>query len=314
MYSTIKFIVFLLLAAGMGSFCFAQQADSITIKDTTKSIDSVSITDTISIKKVDKDSLARADSLALMQSKFEHFQYGDVISIANKLLLGKAPFTRKDLLDIYTQKGISHYSLSEDDAAKKSFIEILRIDSSYTLDSTKVSPKIIAFFKQVKNDYISQEAEIESRTVVRFDTIYVPKVKYDYEHENRLKNALFRSIIIPGLGQIYKEEYFKGVVLTVLSSASLIASIYYIADTNVKEKAYLVETNTGLIGSKYDDYNSAYKKRNISMISFGVLWIYSQIDLLFLSEDIKGGNNIIQNSSLNYDQLKGLTLNISYPF
>ena len=314
MYTTVKFIVVLLLTAGAVSFCFAQQGDSVAAKDTTSKIDSVSVPDTMTVKKIDKDSVVRADSLALMETKFDHFQYGDVISMANKLLLGITPFSKEDLLDIYTKKGISHYSLSEDDAARKSFIEILRIDSSYSLDSSKVSPKIITFFKQVKNDYLKQEAEIESRTVVRFDTVYVPKVAYDYEHESRLKNALVRSIIIPGLGQMYKEEYFKGVVLTVLSSVSLISSIYYIADTNTKEKAYLVETNSNLIESKYNEYNSAYKKRNISVISFGILWLYSQIDLLFLSDDTKEGNDIIQNSSLNYNQFKGLTLSISYPF
>lgn len=133
-------------------------------------------------------------------------------------------------------KGISHYSLSEDDAAKKSLIEILRIDTSFSLDSTKISPKIIAFFKQVQNDYIQQQKDIEARTVVRIDTVYVPKVEYDFEHESRLKGAIARSLIIPGLGQLYNQDNFKGIVLTLFSSTALISSIYYIIDSNKKKK------------------------------------------------------------------------------
>jgi TM2 domain-containing membrane protein YozV len=314
MISTPKVVIIILLAAGIFSFCFSQQEDSIAVKDSSVFADSSSSSDSVVTTKVNKDSAAALDSLLLMQKKFEQFKYGDVISIANKLLLRKTPFIKKEILEIYKMKGISHYSLSEDDAAKKSFIEILRADSSYTLDSTKVSPKIISFFRQVKNDYIQQQKEIESRTVVRIDTIYVPKIEYDYEHEAKLKGAVARSLIIPGLGQLYRGEYVKGVILTVLSSASIISSLYYIIDSNKKEKAYLVETNSDLIESKYSEYNSSYKKRNISLISFGILWLYSQIDILFLADHETSGNNFIKSSSLHYDELKGLTLNFKYSF
>lgn len=307
-------IILILTVAGIFSACFAQQKDSVVARDSSAVSDSTFIPDTTIVKHVNKDSVEVQDSLSLLQKKFDLFKYGDVITIANKLLLKKAPFTKKEIIDIYKMKGISHYSLSEDDAAKKSLIEILRIDTSFSLDSTKISPKIIAFFKQVQNDYIQQQKDIEARTVVRIDTVYVPKVEYDFEHESRLKGAIARSLIIPGLGQLYNQDNFKGIVLTLFSSTALISSIYYIIDSNKKEKAYLVETNKNLIESKYSDYNSSYKKRNISLISFGILWIYSQVDLLFLSHDENKNNTILKSSSIKVDELRGLTLNINYTF
>lgn len=324
MHTTLK-AIFFFLVTGILIFSTAQQSDSVIVKDNSFMSDSViskessmvkdtSFTkDTVFSKPVNKDSLSAQDSLSSMKRKFDQFKYVDVIAMANKLLLMKAPFSKEDILDIYKLKGISHYSLSEDDAAKKSFIEILRIDTAYTLDSTKISPKIISFYSQVKQNYIQQQKEIEANTVVRIDTVYIPKVEYDVEHENNLKGAIGRSLIIPGWGQLYLESSFKSILLTVLGSASLASTVYYFIKTEDKEQAYLVETDPKMIESRYNEYNNSYMKRNISLITFGVLWVYSQLDLLFLTDD-ETVNTVLQNSALNYDDLRGLTLNITYSF
>lgn len=317
MHTTVKAFLFIIVVVGLFFTGRAQEKDSTVYKDSilvpVLTSDSTLASDSLKIKAVNQDSLNTQDSLALMRKKFDQFKYGDVISIANKLLLKKAPLSREAILNIYRLKGISHYSLSEDDAAKKSFIEILRTDTSYTLDSNKVSPKIISFFKQVKANYIQQQKDIEARTVVRIDTVFIPKVEYDMEHEHRLKNAIARSLIIPGFGQLYLDVNFKSVLLTTLGTASLAASIYYFIQTEKKEKAYLIETDPKMIESSYAEYNDAYRYRNISLISFGVVWLYSQLDLLFFSDN-NSEHNMINSSSLNYNEIRGLTLNLKYSF
>ncbi len=318
MRTTVKAFLFYIVVAGFFFPVWAQENDSSAISNDSLVVpvsvpDSSFSSDTLKIKAVNQDSLNVQDSLALMARQFDQFKYGDVISIANKLLLKKTPLTRNEVLNIYKLKGISHYSLSEDDAAKKSFIEILRIDTSYSLDSTKISPKIISFYKEVKANYIQQQKDVEARTVVRIDTVFIPKVEYDVLHENRMKNAIARSLIIPGLGQLYLDVNFKSVFLTILGSASLAASIYYFIQSGEKEKAYLIEADPKMIESRYVDYNDAYKYRNISLISFGVVWFYSQLDLLFFSDE-NTDNEILSNSSLTFNQFRGLTLNFKYSF
>ncbi len=317
MRTTVKVFLFLLAAAGLFFTGWAQVDDSSAVKDSLVvpglAADSVFVSDTLKVQVVNQDSVNVQDSLALMKKRFDLFKYGDVISIANKLLLKRAPLRRDVILDIYKLKGISHYSLSEDDAAKKSFIEIFRIDTSYQLDSTKISPKIISFYTQVREDYIQQQKEIEARTVVRIDTVYVPKVEFDVQQESRFKNAITRSLIVPGLGHLYLDVNFKNVFLTFLGSASLVASVYFWIESDNKEKAYLIETDPKMIDSRYADYNDVYKNRNISLISFGIVWLYSQLDLLFFSET-NSGNEILSNSSVNYNDLMGLTLNFKYSF
>jgi len=307
MYFSVKALIIFIAVSGSLFLNFAQQNNPGVQRD------SVLVPDSAKFLQAFNDSLAAQDSLSIMKKKFEQFKYGDVISIANKLLLKKAPFKRADIIDIYKLKGISHYSLSEDDAARKSFIEILRMDTSYTFDSTKISPKIISFYNQVKQNYIQQQKEIEARTVVRIDTVYVPQTRYDTEHERRLKNAVARSLIIPGLGQWYLETNFKNILFTVLGTASLASSIYYFLKTDEDQKAYLIETNPDQIQSKYNEYNDSFKRRNISLITFGVLWVYSQLDLLFFNDDASN-QTILKNSSLNYNERRGLTLNFKYSF
>ncbi len=307
MHFSVKALFIFIAVSGSFIFSSAQQYNSGIPGD------SVVVIDSEKFLQAFKDSLAAHDSLSIMKKKFDQFKYGDVISIANKLLLKKAPFNRADIINIYMLKGISHYSLSEDDAARKSFIEILRIDTSYTFDSTKISPKIISFYNQVKQNYIQQQKDIEARTVVRIDTVYVPQTRYDTEYERKLKNAVARSLIIPGLGQWYLKTNFKNIVFTVLGTASLASTIYYFLKTETDEKAYLIETNPDEIQSKYNEYNNSFKGRNISLITFGVLWVYSQLDLLFFN-DYKSNQTIIKNSSLNYNERRGLTLNFKYSF
>lgn len=330
MHTISKVIVVILFASAILISGIAQTKDSVFVRDSsavsdstlipdsviTKKVrvDSTFLPDSINTKKIRTDSTVITDSLLFMQKKFEQFKYGDVISMAKRVLMRKYPFTKKELLDIYNMVGIAHYSLSEDDAAKKSFIEILRVDSSYQFDSTKVSPKIISFFKQVKNDYMEQQRQIEARTVVRIDTVFIPRTEYDFEQLSTVKGAFARSLIVPGWGHLYEEKYIKGTILTVLSSAALISSVYYIVDTNEKEKNYLVETNPSLIESKYQDYNSSFKKRNISLIAYGVIWLYSQFDLLILSDSETPGNNILKNTSMFYDDFNGLIFNLKYFF
>jgi hypothetical protein len=319
MRSTVNFSFILILVVCLGYFSFAQQKDSVQVEpkitlDTLNTQNYPDSTDSSNVKAVNKDSVYALDSLSLMKKRFDSFKYGDVISIANRMLLKKGIFKTDQILNIYKMKGISHYSLSEDDAAKKSFIEILRVDTTYKLDTTKISPKIIAFYKQVKQDYIQQQKEIEARTVVRIDTVLVPKVEFDYEHENKLKEMIVKSIVLPGWGHIDKGENFKGIVLMVLSSAAIISSVYYIIDVEKTEKAYLVETDVNLIESKYRDYNASYKMRNFSLISFGILWVYAQLDLLFNSGNQQLSQSPLKNTGLKYQNTRGLTLYYNFSF
>ena len=100
-----------------------------------------------------------------------------------------------------------------------------------------------------------------------------------------MTNALGRSILFPGMGHLYLSNNAKGWILTSLNTAALGSMLYFIFDSRNKELDYLEQTEPALINEKYDKYNTSYKIRNTLIITYAVIWIYSQIDLLFFSDD-----------------------------
>jgi hypothetical protein len=223
------------------------------------------------------------DSLISLKRNLEKFEYSSVINGANRLLLQKDRLLKKEIIEVYRLKGISHFALAEDENAERSFVEILKIDSTFTLDSTRISPKIISFFKKVKDDFYTRDIQENKKSAARIDTVYVPRV-YEQKIGNRVSQALIRSIIFPGLGHLYQGSSLKAWTLTGLSAAAIGSIIYFSIDTNKKEELYSKETDPGLIEYRYDKYNRAYHLRNISIAAFAVIWLYSQIDLLFFSD------------------------------
>lgn len=223
------------------------------------------------------------DSIAILKRQLESFQYNRVINDANELLKNKEKINDKDLIEIYRIRAIAQYSLQNEKGAKESFFNILKIDTTFTLNPITTSPKIISFFDQVKNDY-SQVFENEKQILkTKTDTVYISKIIRSEKSTSELKQAAIRSVILPGWGHFYIGDNLKGTILTSLSLITLSSSIYFIIDSNKKERFYLDALDPALIQQRYNDYNKSYKMKNISMISFAAVWLYSQIDLLFFS-------------------------------
>ena len=228
----------------------------------------------------------KEDLKDLIQS-FSNFEYSEVISEASQLINNKNHFTKPELIEIYRMKGVAHFSLSDEQQARSNFIEILKVDSSYELNPSNTSPKIVSFFNKVKNLYLlSMNGKQDKPVLVIHDTLYVevPVKVRDTFYEYRLKQAFLRSVFIPGTGHLYLEDNFKSWALTALSVASITAGVLYIIDTNKKEREYLQETDINAAAGKYNDYNFSYRMRNLAFISYATLWLYSQFDLLFFSE------------------------------
>ena len=254
-------------------------------------------------------------SISNLKGKFESFEYNQAISYADSLLTHKNIFSSEEQIQIYLVKGVSQFSLSNNEGAKDSFNNILKINPGYILDSTNVSPKIISFFNSVKSDF-EKKLSLKNESIrIKTDTVYVPKIMNKVESDDNLKQAFLRSVIFPGLGHFYLKENTKGWILTSLSAITIASSIYFIIDSNKKEKNYLNETNPGFIQQKYDLYDSSYKMKNISIISFVAVWIYSQIDILFFPNHFNLDDNKISFSpNLNFQFANNLQLNFHLEF
>ncbi len=257
----------------------------------------------------------KIDSISTLKNELRSFEYNKVIEGADRILLNKDIFTNDELINIYIMKGISQFSLSNNEGAKESFGEVLKINPSYQLDSTRVSPKIISYFNLVRDAYNKSKINNYSSEHIKPDTVFIPKVVTRIIPDENIKQAFYRSILLPGLGHFYLHENTKGWILTSLSAAAIISSVYFIIDSNKKEDSYLNETNTSLISQKYNLYNTSYKFKNFSLISYAVIWIYSQIDILFFQNDSQSKvSSFLFNSNINSDFTDNFQFNFNLAF
>ncbi len=227
---------------------------------------------------------------------FKSFKYSEVIDIADSILAQDSLLSSSDLMEIYRMKALSHFSLGEELYAKNCFHEILKLNPRFKLDPVQNSPKIISFFNQIKLDYLQNQITIKDSTP--FEEIKAPsKTTFSSYSQKNIKSAIVKSLVLPGWGHLYLDKKKSGIVLLMGSIVTLPSMIYFIFDTNQKEKDYLNQTNFDDIQNKYDRYNQSYKIRNGLIAGYALIWVYSQWDLF--SSDSPKQPLIVQPAILN---------------
>lgn len=244
------------------------------------------------------------DSLNVLLSKFE---YENVANYSDEILRS-VELKEEEKIEVLLINGIANFSLSKEQETREVFIDILNINPNYIIDPIKVSPKIISLFNIVKNEFnrIIIRNTVEP-TIIR-DTLLIelpPKIIKE-QTENY---SLVKSFVIPGWGHFEKDAGIKSILITSLSSVLLVASVYSIIETADKEEGYLNESEEELIQLKYIEYNDAYKRRNIFLTGFGMVWLFAQIDLLFFETNDKKLNLSIGG---NFSEIIEIKANLSF--
>jgi len=226
--------------------------------------------------------------------KYKSFDYPGVIKEASIIIADSAVLNTADLCETYRMKAISHYSLSDMPNALKSLIAILKINPGYQLDQMVNSPKIIAYFEEIRKNFFERNKKDEQE---------IPVVKSEIKEKTGLPGSIsggtkmpqIYSLFMPGLGHLAIKPSTKGWALFGSGVLTLGLSVYYIVDVNRKEETYLQATNKIEIEQKYNRYNSAYKRRNLTVAAFAAIWLYSQIDFLYFS-----GNEIKRETTFSF--------------
>jgi hypothetical protein len=241
---------------------------------------------------------------------YEKLDNENVIKVSDQLLQ-QGGLSDSLTIDVHIMRANIFYQNGDELSTRKSFESILMIKRNFIPDPSNISPKLISIFNGVKTEYLRNHPEVKQP---QDSTQTSQKIKVI--DPSTLKRAIVQNILIPGLGQFYIDNNTKGWLTTSVSALSLGGMIYTILDTKNKEDAYLNETNKLLIQQKYDDYNKSYKIRNALIISYVVVWLYSQIDLLFFSNGEQNSNGKLSqlyNFSLTPSSLSALQINFRVP-
>ncbi len=238
-----------------------------------------------------------------VKEQYESFEYSKVIQLSTTLLRqGEISDSLK--IETYLMRVVSFYTLGDEPSTQNSFREILKINRNFIPDRSRISPRLISIFESVKTEYLKSltpDGELK-------DSLQIRPVS-----EISMKGSMLKNVFIPGWGQVSSDNHLKGYLLTAASTINLGAMIYYIFDTNKKENAYLNETNKSLIASKYDQFDKSYKTRNTLIVSYVIIWVYSQIDLLLFDSSDNGDEPLRENKLSIYNSGRDLRLDLKIP-
>ena len=225
-------------------------------------------------------SFAQESTHARIKKLFDDFEYEKVLQVSNDIST-QADISDSLKVDVYLMRAVSFFYFQNEDQTKKTFVSILELKNSFTLDPDLYNPRFYDLFDQVKREF----ARPPDNEIAKQDSLAkIPQ--FIYERQKLFKQAAVKNILVPGWGHLTVNQSIKGWILTTLSTANLGLLTYYAIETNKKEDAYLKETNKSLISQKYSDYNSPYKNRNLFIASYLVIWLYSQLDLHFFSNSL----------------------------
>ena len=250
--------------------------------------------------------------LDALQNEYESFNYATVISKARDLLLDKERFTDETIIEISTLKAASHYAMGESENTRKTFIEILKLNENFELSNISYSPKLVDFFHEVKAEFLDV-LKVNEEKYIQQKEVQPTVIDQTQLLTNERNTALAKSILLPGWGHLSLGDETKGWILTSAGVAALGSMIYFIVDANKKENDYLSEINSAQIQIKYDEYNKSYKIRNVLIATYAAIWIYSQIDILFFSNQL-GSEKISAHVSDNLQLANQNKITLSFKF
>ena len=255
-------------------------------------------------------TFAQEVSYRKVKQLYENFDNENVIKVSDELLQqGGLPDSLT--IEVHLMRANIFYQNGDELSIKKSFENILVIKKNYVPDPSNISPKLISIFNEVKTEYLRNHPDVVQ---TQDSTKIKPEIKII--DPSTMKNAIAQNVLLPGLGQLYIGNSTKGWLTTSVSVLSLGAMMYSVLNTKQKEDAYLNKSDKILIQQKYDDYNKSYKIRNVLIISYAVVWLYSQIDLLFFSNGEQNSSSSIANfNDFNFKSspISSLQINFRVP-
>jgi hypothetical protein len=112
--------------------------------------------------------------------------------------------------------------------------------------------------------------------------------QYEEQKQSHFVNAL-KSVIIPGWGHFSAHRYTKGQILLGAEILILGSSVYYYTTAMDDYDKYKSANQIDAIYQYYTDANSAYKTSQIILGLGGLVWLYTILDAVQVTEDYNRG-------------------------
>ncbi len=218
---------------------------------------------------------SNASIIADIRNAYEALDFAMAESRITSALAMYEQFTPRELGDIYVISALVQFSQGEPDIASNQLRQALQLVPSLNLDPGDTPPQLLTIFNELKQE--------QSNTI---DEQATPAdIRYLVLHDKRA-DAAVRSMILPGWGQLYKNERQKGIVLmgvwTLTAGGAVIASIQR---TNAKDH-YDSSSTQAETQQRFKSFSNWHKVRNNLMLGAATVWAYSYIDAILSQKQL----------------------------
>ncbi len=210
------------------------------------------------------------DSLVFkVEFLYNQGQYLQVVDNVEKILQSRSNLAESLLVRLYTYQAFAYVALSRREDALNAFRYLLILKPNLDLDPKFVSPKIIEIFeesKRTKSDTFTAKS------------IYTPRDLIG-ARDKTIKQKALRSLMYPGLGQLYDNKKTLGYIFIGSETASLVGLVVSHILTNAAHKQYLDARNQTDIDKYYQNYAFWYQVRLGFCISSVSIWLINYLNI-----------------------------------
>jgi len=215
-------------------------------------------------------SSTTADSLFhIAQAAYED---GDFTQAELAALRGLREIENADDLEklrFHALLGFIYVARDQNNVARTEFLKVLAANPAYEPDPVSTSPKIIEVFREARNEYLARVAS-------------EPAIYRMPQADVRIA-ASWRSLVVPGWGQFYKQQEVKGAAVMAAQALSLAALIFMQTEVNRRHDDYrrVRDYNSPVVEDRFQEYRRAYQTRNVvGYITLGI-YLANYFDALY---------------------------------
>lgn len=247
----------------------ARQPDSLVVEPDSPGLQRDSLDLEPDSLTLEQDTIGVDSLLAQIRTAYQQLDYEQAEERARVALSRYDELSSEQLVEVHTILAVVNYAANETEEARRHFEAALMFDPELGLNPDQFSPKIVAFFNEVKGDMQPPPEPQPVEPEIRYVTVVDP-----------IPAAAIRSIVLPGWGQLYKGQRTKGRVLIgawgVTATSLLVSQAIYSHYVGQENEADTPRDAR----DAYDRKNTWFKIRNNVALVAGGIWLYGYLDTI----------------------------------
>ncbi len=175
-------------------------------------------------------------------------------------------FAPAELGEIHTVYALILFTRNDQAGTRKQLALALQVNPALQLSPQDTPPQVIEILDElIALRNTAGPAETELRYLVLEDV---------------RPAAVMRSMLVPGWGQLHKNERTKGMLLMSAWGASAAGAVFSHVRRQQAEEDYLAATVPAAIEDRYNTFDRWHKTRNNLVVAAAGVWVFSYVDAL----------------------------------